>query len=183
MIVIRSIYGCIEAALLWYNLYTSVLKEAGFVISPYDFCVENKIINGKQCTIAWHVDDNKVSHKDENFVTDIIKMLEGHFGNFKTTRGKNHNYLGMIIGIRDDKKVETDMIKQIKAMIEEFSDEITGSVSSPASKWLYKLGNYNDRKLLVGKEKEEFHSFVQQLLHMCKCARPDIGTAVMYLTT
>ena len=51
-------------------------------------------------------------------------------------------------------------------MIEEFSDAITGIVSSLASKWLYELGNFDDRKLMVGKEKEEFYSFVQKLLHL-----------------
>ena len=51
--------------------------------------VLEEIINGKQCKIAWHVDDNKVSHKDKNIVTDIIKILEEHFGKFKTMRGNN----------------------------------------------------------------------------------------------
>ena len=56
-----------------------MLKEAGFKINPYDFCVTNKIIKGKRCTIAWHVYNNKVSHEDKNGVTEIIEMLEGHF--------------------------------------------------------------------------------------------------------
>lgn len=58
--VIRLIYGRIEAALLWYELYTEVLKKTGFEINLYDFCVANVITDRSQCTIAWHVDDNKV---------------------------------------------------------------------------------------------------------------------------
>ena len=45
----------------------------GFELNPYDMCVANAMINGKQCTIVWYVDDNKISHVDPNVVTDIIK--------------------------------------------------------------------------------------------------------------
>ena len=36
----------------------------GFMPNLYDHCVVNKIIEGKQCTIGWHVDDIKISHQD-----------------------------------------------------------------------------------------------------------------------
>jgi hypothetical protein len=57
IILQKALYGTLQAALLfWQNLSTQ-LKEWGFEINPYDFCVANKMINGKQCTIVWHVDD------------------------------------------------------------------------------------------------------------------------------
>ena len=43
----------------------------GFKINPYDPCVLNKMVNGHQMTIYWHVDDLKVSHKNENDVTAL----------------------------------------------------------------------------------------------------------------
>ena len=49
-------------ALLWYEPYMSVLNDMGFQLNPYDMCVDNKDINGKQYTITWYVDDNKVSN-------------------------------------------------------------------------------------------------------------------------
>ena len=58
----KEIYGMIESALLWYYLFVSVLKDMGFVLNPYDMCVADKTINGKQCTIAWYVDDNRIFH-------------------------------------------------------------------------------------------------------------------------
>jgi len=42
------------------------------MINPYDQCVANKQINGKQCTIIRHVDDLKISHVRENVIEDII---------------------------------------------------------------------------------------------------------------
>ena len=32
--VLRAIYGCIESALCWYNLYSDTLKNEGFTINP-----------------------------------------------------------------------------------------------------------------------------------------------------
>ena len=31
--VLRAIYGCIESALLWYNLYTQTLKAEGYILN------------------------------------------------------------------------------------------------------------------------------------------------------
>ena len=60
--VLQAIYGCIESALLWYELFSTTLQDMGFQINPYDRCVANKLIDGKQCTISWYVDDNTVTH-------------------------------------------------------------------------------------------------------------------------
>ena len=58
----------------------------GLELNPYDLCVANKIINGKQCTSFWHVDDNKISHKDPAVVDYIIQELTKHFGELSITR-------------------------------------------------------------------------------------------------
>ena len=50
----------------------------GFVINPCDPFVANKMINGKQITVCWHVDDLKVSHEDETaldwFEEKLVKL-------------------------------------------------------------------------------------------------------------
>ena len=58
--VLRALYGCLESALLWYNLYSTTLQKMSFKLNPYDSCVANKMINGHQCTVALYVDDNKI---------------------------------------------------------------------------------------------------------------------------
>ena len=78
--VLRAIYGCIKSALLWYNLFTEILSKEGYKVNPYDCCVANKIINNKQCTLVWYVDDCKISHVDAQMVTKEIKMITDHFG-------------------------------------------------------------------------------------------------------
>ena len=51
--VLRALYGYLESALLWYNLYSSTLVDLGIEINPYDHCVANKIIDSHQCTIVF----------------------------------------------------------------------------------------------------------------------------------
>ena len=43
------------------------------------------MINGKQCTIFWYVDENTFPHVDENVVSDTIKSIEKNVGTFVTT--------------------------------------------------------------------------------------------------
>ena len=40
------------------------IKSIGFVLNPYDPCVADKIADGLQVTVVWHVDDLKVNHQD-----------------------------------------------------------------------------------------------------------------------
>ena len=59
---------------------SSSLKRRGFVINPHAWCVANKDINGTQCTIIWHVDDLKISHKDSAVVDEVIVSLSNEYG-------------------------------------------------------------------------------------------------------
>ena len=94
--VVRALYGSIESALLWYNLFSTTLSNFGFKINTYNRCVANKIENGKQLTIVWYVDDCKVSHEDPQVVSNIIDTLEEYYGDLKTTRGRKHTFLGIL---------------------------------------------------------------------------------------
>ena len=63
-----------------------------FVINPYDQCVANKMINGKQCTIVWYVDENKLSHVDPNIVTKLLEKTKKHFCELVISRGDQGNF-------------------------------------------------------------------------------------------
>jgi len=95
--LIKAIYGCVKLALLWYEFFSTNLTEIGFILNPYDQCMANCDINGKQCTIGWYVDDTKISHEDPAVVTNIIHRLEDKFGKMTVVRGNAHVFLGMNI--------------------------------------------------------------------------------------
>jgi hypothetical protein len=75
-------------------------------------CVANKLIKDKQITVCWHVDDLKVSHHDPNVVDDFLEWIrgkDGEIGELKITRGKTHDYLGMILDYSVPGQVSVDM--------------------------------------------------------------------------
>jgi hypothetical protein len=57
----NALYGTMVASLLYYRKFTKSLTSVGFKINPYDPCVANKIVDGTQMTICFHVDDCKLS--------------------------------------------------------------------------------------------------------------------------
>ena len=95
----RAIYGCIESTLLWYSLYKETQEGEGYELNPYYFCIANKVIDGKQSTAAWYVDDNNTSHVDPTVVDALLKKIKSFFGNITVTRGKRHKFLGMDLSI------------------------------------------------------------------------------------
>jgi hypothetical protein len=96
--LLNALYGIMEAALLYYQRFVTDLKSIGFEINPYDPCVANKIVKGKQLTIVWHVDDLKVSHVRALVVTKMADWLKSTYerlvddgsGEMKICRGKIH---------------------------------------------------------------------------------------------
>jgi hypothetical protein len=111
--LLKALYGTMRAALLFWKLMSSKLVLWGFEINPYDWCVANKIINGKQCTILWHVDNLQISHIDPDVNTDIIEMIDNEFGKvapFTITRGWIHDYLGMTLDFSEQGKVKIKML-------------------------------------------------------------------------
>ena len=50
------------------------------------------MINGKQCTIVWYIDDNKFYHVGLNVVTNILEEINNHFGELVISRGDKHEF-------------------------------------------------------------------------------------------
>jgi hypothetical protein len=69
-----------------------------FFISPFDWCITSKMIDGKQCTIMCYIDNLTVSPVNESITTTIIGMINNEFGKevpLTITRWEIHDYLGM----------------------------------------------------------------------------------------
>jgi len=183
--ILKALYGMIESALLWYMLYTEVLQKEGFELNEYDKCVANKIINGKQCTLAFYVDDNMLSHVETAEVDGILKIIEGYFPGLVVERGKRLNFLGMEIEFIKDGKVKIGTVQYLKGMFEEF-EQLTGkkldrTYTSPGAKWLMTVDE--KAKPLDAKKAEFYASFVVKVLWVMKRGRPDIEPTVSFVCT
>ena len=138
----------------------------GFVINYYDPCVANKIVNGKQLTVCWHVDDLKISHANKKVVSKFLKQLEKLYGELRTTRGKVHDYLGMTLNYRILGKVQIDMTSYTKATVEMFPNGTTLKYKSPAVEHLYDV---NEHVIKLTKEKKQmFHTITVRSLFAAK---------------
>jgi hypothetical protein len=181
--ILRAIYGMLMSGLLFYKKFRTSIEKIGYEVNPYDPCVANKTIKGKQHTISWHVDDLKSSHVDSKVNDEFHEWLRKEYGQVKeitSTRGAKHVYLGMTLDYSVPGEVKIDMTDYVKEMIKEFPQELPGKSKSVASENLFKV----DQGKQISKLKAEaFHTFVAKALFLCKRARPDINPAVAFLCT
>ena len=54
----------LKASLLCYMKYKKDIEGIGFKFNDYDLCIANRMVNGKQHTVRFHVDDLLSSHVD-----------------------------------------------------------------------------------------------------------------------
>ena len=184
--VLRGLYGMLIAALLFYRQFRKDLKKFGFKFNNYDPCVANKIVEGLQQTIKFHVDDVNSSHMlakvNDEFLVWLNKMYGKH-GEVKATRGKVHDYLGMTFDYSVPGKVKVDMTEYMKGMVKDFSVKLGSKdkAPTPAGDDLFTV---DDESPVLDKSKaQEFHTLVAKGLFACKRARPDIHPTIAFLCT
>jgi hypothetical protein len=56
-----------------------ILTDIDLIINPYDPCVANKIIEGEQMTICFHVDDCKLSHHKKTVMDLMSRYLRQEY--------------------------------------------------------------------------------------------------------
>jgi len=150
----------------------------GFKLNPYDLCVANSQIEGKQCTIAWYVGDNKISHVYDTVVTDIIEKIEVKFGKMTVTRGKHHVFLGMDITFNDNDGIVTILTKKyLKEAIVDSGMDASKVAPTPAKKDLFTVDDGSEQ--LDKRQGEIFHSIVAKFLYVSKNAH----LAIAFLCT
>lgn len=177
----KALYGMLRSALLFYKKFVSDLEEEGYAINPYDPCVTNKMINGRQMTIGWHVDDLKASHADTQVVTDFGRWLELKYGSCKEHRGKFFEYLGMELDYSVPGQLRVTMIPFLQEMLAEFPEEITQTRTTPAADYLFRVRD--DAPKLPEEQAQLFHRFVAKLVFVIARARRDLAVATSFLTT
>ncbi len=182
--VLKALYGMLVAALLWYKKFKRDLESIGFVFNPYDPCVANRTIRGKQHTVRFHVDDLWSSHVDpkvnDEFLIWLNKMYGSH-GEVKANRSKKFDYLGVNYDLSEPGVLKMDMIEYVKAMVNDFPVDLKDETEKHACPPdLIKEGT----GAKLDKDRHEaFHTFVAKGLFACKRARPDIHPAIAVLCT
>jgi hypothetical protein len=124
----NALYGTMVASLLYYRKFFKSLTDIDFVINPYDPCVANKMIEGDQMTICFHVDDCKLSHRKSKVMDRMIEYLRQEYesifedgsGAMTVSRGKIHKYLGMTLDYTAHSQVNITMFNYVDEILTAF---------------------------------------------------------------
>lgn len=149
--------------------------------------VINKIIQVEQCTIKWHVDNLKISHKYANVVTSIIKSLSAKYGitiPLLISRGKVHEYLGMTIEFTTKGKECITMYNQVDNIINNAPGIYKTGSATAAPNNLYSMQSPCERnELLSDDEREDYHILTSRCLYVSKQGRHDLQTSIAFHCT
>ena len=130
--------------MLYYQKFAKSLTSIGFEINPYDMCVANKVIDGLQMTIFFHVDECKLSHCERKANDSMIKSLcqeyesifEDGSGKISVIQGNVCEYLGMNLYYTVRGQLSITMLSYIEEIINAFDKayskgECTKSIVTP----------------------------------------------------
>ena len=203
--ILSALYGTVKAAwVFWERLAKHLVADWGFTLNPYDQYVTNKMINGSQCSVVWHVDDLKISHVQEKEVNDIVHWLNKEFG---SRDPMIHDYLGLTLDYTTPGMLKVDITSYVDGVLEEAHQDMTGTANTPVASYLFKVNltdpihqdmtgtantpvasylfkvNLTDPILLGPSKKEIFHHITMELAYLAQWGHPDICTAIAFLQT
>ena len=157
--ILRAIYGMLEASLLWYRKFRGDLVKIGFEFNPYDPCVANRIVNNKQHTVRFHVDDVLSSHMDPEVNTKFGAWANKMYGTLKPVvlhRGDVHEFLGMTLDYSTKGECHVLQTHHVDDIVRTWPEEMDNysKVLTPAATDLLKGGT---GELLSRDKREMFH--------------------------
>jgi hypothetical protein len=107
------------------------------------------MVNGKQMTLCWHVDDMKISHCVTKRVDDMVSWLREMYehlykdgsGAIEVCRGKVHEYIGMTLDFNVPGKVKVTMLPYVKEIVGDFTKQSgeTRTATTPAAEHLFQI--------------------------------------------
>jgi hypothetical protein len=175
-IMLKAMYGCIQAISFWYRLLKKILEGLGYMMSETDKCVFRKIVNGKIFVLLVYVDDI-LALVDRKEAEILRAHLMERFGTVQFEVARKLSYLGMQIEVQE-KGVVVDMPFYAMKILEDVEVSAAGS---PGTKAMF-IVNIK-AKLLEEDSRKLFHTKTAKLLYLAKQARPDILTAISFLCT
>ena len=115
----KALYGCVEAAHLWYLMLREKLEAYGFEANPAEPCVFNKLnASGVQISLTLHVDDLLTTCTSETEIEIFLAYLRTQFPVISVHDGKMLSYLGMMFDFREEGAVYVTMQKTVDDVLE-----------------------------------------------------------------
>ena len=175
----KALYGCLESAKLWFDMLRGFLLELGFTANPRDKCVYNSDRNGSQITVCVYVDDLLCTSADVSNCEWLSERLIDKFKQVTVNRGMIHSYLGQSFDFSVNGEVHISMEGYIRDMLDLY--EVFADRATPATVDLYTITD--NLEILDEKHMSEFRARVMKMMFVAQRVRPDILTAVIFLST
>jgi hypothetical protein len=153
--------------------------------------------------VCFHVDDCKVLHLTTKVVDETIEWLRSGYENvfkdgtrqMKLHCGKTHKYLGMSLDFSHPNQCRVTMIDYVDEIVVAYDkalkDLSDGFSAFTKKKNVARTSMAPDDFFIVDKDTEKlseegakaFHNLVAKTLYVSKRSRPDVSTAIAFLTT
>jgi hypothetical protein len=176
--MLKAMYGCVQASLLWYKLLVQVLESIGFKVSEVDRCVMRLVVGDVVNIILIYVDDLLV-FATRAVVDLILQTLKRRFTWLTVEREEmSFSYLGMQL-ILSEEKIVIDMQYYLQQILDNVSNLVRKAI--PGGRETFQVTT--DSADLDKENSEWYHTITAKLLYLGKRARPDILTVVSFLCT
>jgi hypothetical protein len=161
-LLLKAMYGCIQASALWYALIRSFLEELGYECSETNKCVF-RLVGDRIFILLLYVDDI-LALVDADEAKRLRQHLEKRFGTVQCEISKKLSYLGMQLDIKDDGAI-VDMTFYVEKLLEGLTLTM---MSLPGNHNMFIVDD--KAKLLNEEDRKFFHSSTAKLLCLAKRA-------------
>lgn len=179
----KALYGCVESAKLFYEHLRNSLEEIGYRPLQSDPCVYLKkdYNTGKHNIIMTHVDDLHCIFVSEENANEVEEHLERTYGKINLQKGDDHNFIGMQLSYKDNDTVKVSMDGYVREILCQYGISQSDIARYPANGNLFVTSETSP--ILSESEQNSFRSRVMKIMYLAIRIRPDLLTALSYLTT
>jgi hypothetical protein len=103
-LMLKVMYGCVQASALWYAMIKKFLEGQGYQVSKMDRCVFRKKNGDRICILLLNVDDI-LANIDKEEAKRLHQNLIKQFGTVQFEVSGRLSYLGMQIDITEKRTI------------------------------------------------------------------------------
>ena len=177
----KALYGCIEAAKLWYDNISAFFISVKYFVNQRDVCVFNRTSkSGKQSTIVLHVDDGLATCVDMSDLELLDRQLRAKYTDVKSRLGEDViQYLGINFNFSSVDFCELTMQANIQSLVDDSGVKVMRKY--PCTLQIWEIDDTSP--LLDADRQERFYSLVYRGVYLSTRVRPDISLTTSFLAT
>ena len=183
LLLLKPIYGLVQAAREWWKKLVGSLKECGFEETLIDPCLLLKDTKAGVVTVAIYIDDLLWNGPEKMVKQEIERLMRSGF--IMTVTKDLSDYLSCKITFSTDNKrgcvTQPHLIKNLE---EKFSDQVKDmkKYDTPGTPGFHGVREKPEEDFSAETLQSEYRTGVGMLLYLVKHSRPEIANAVRELS-